>query len=61
VEFVGEGDDFWDFAGREYECACEDGIRLGKGAECEGGYDAEVCAGAAKGPEEVGVEGAGAG
>jgi hypothetical protein len=61
VKFVSEGDDLGDFARREYEWACEDGIRLGEGAECEGGYDAEVCAGATEGPEEVGVEGAGAG
>jgi hypothetical protein len=33
---------------------------LGVGLEGEGGYDAEGCAGAAQGPEEVGVRGGGA-
>lgn len=55
VEFVGKGDDVWELVGWEDERACEDVVFLLIGLEGEGRNDAEVCAGAADGPEEIWV------
>jgi hypothetical protein len=57
VEFVGEGNYFWNFIGKEDERAGEDFVLLLETLEGEGCDDAEVGAGAADRPEEVGVLG----
>jgi hypothetical protein len=51
VEFVGEGNYFGDLVGQEDEWAGEDLVLLLEALEGEGCDDAEVCAGAADGPE----------
>jgi hypothetical protein len=51
VKFVGEGDDGGELVGGEDEGAGEDGVGLRETLEGEGGYNAEIGAGAADGPE----------
>lgn len=51
MKFVGERDDGGELVGGEDEGAGEDGVGLREALEGEGGYDAEVGAGAADGPE----------
>jgi hypothetical protein len=61
VEFICKSNDLGQCGGRENEWACEDGGGLRERAKGEGGYDAEVCARATDGPEEVRIEGGRAG
>jgi hypothetical protein len=55
MKLIREFHDLGDLFRRENEGTGEDWVRLRVAAECEGGYDAEVLACAADGPEEVGI------
>lgn len=57
VEVVHEGYDLGERGGGEDKWAREDGVLLRVALEGEGGYYAEVCAGAADRPEEIWVRG----
>lgn len=61
MELVRKGNNLRDSGRWEDEWACEDGVWLEKGLECEGSYYAEVLACAADGPVEVGMGGWGGG